>query len=394
MRRIYLDNNATTRTDPRVVEAMLPFLAGTFGNPSSAHSFGRDAEEAVHAARQRVQHLLGAASAQEIVFTASGTEADNTVLLSALEGGGERDEIVTTAVEHPAVLACCLWLQKTRGLKLHIVPVDANGQLDRDAYRAALGARTAVVSVMWANNETGTIFPVAELAEEAHAAGALFHTDAVQVAGKLSIDLQATAIDFLSLSGHKFHAPKGVGVLYARRGTRLSPLLRGGKQERGKRASTENVPGIVGLARAVDLSADALTEEQGRVRALRDQLEQQILARVPGARVLGDIENRLPNTSCIAFEQVESEAVLTLLDRAGIACSGGSACASGAIEPSHVLRAMRVPFAVIHGAIRLSFSRDNDAADVDRVVEVLPGIIETLRRTPASASRLRRRLVA
>ena len=273
---VYLDNNATTRVDPAVVAAMLPFFTEHYGNASSLHGFGATVAKAVAQARRQVQALLGAASEQEIVFTASGTESDTTAILSALQTQPGRDEVVTSAVEHPAVLALCQHLTKTRGTVVHVVPVDAQGRLDIAAYQRALGPRTAVASVMWANNETGTIFPVAELAELAHAAGALFHTDAVQAVGKLPIDAQAAGIDMLSLSGHKLHAPKGIGALYVRRGVKLTPLLRGGGQERGRRAGTENVPAIVGLGRAAELAKAALPDCRTRLAALRDRLEQHV----------------------------------------------------------------------------------------------------------------------
>jgi cysteine desulfurase len=380
MRRVYLDNNATTRVDPRVVQAMLPFFTEQYGNASSTHAFGSEGAQAMRTARQQLQTLLGAAHAHEIVYTASGTEADNTAILSALATQPDRDEVVTSAVEHPAVLALCLWLAKQRGVKVWVTPVDASGRLDLEAYRRALGPRTAIASIMWANNETGTLFPVTQLAGLAHAAGALFHTDAVQAVGKVAIALQASEIDLLSLSGHKLHAPKGIGALYVRHGVRLRPLLRGGHQERGRRAGTENVPAIVGLGLAAELALACLDEAATRVRALRDRLECGILQRIDDATVTGDTAHRLPNTSNIVFDGIEGEAILALLDREGIACSSGSACASGSLEPSHVLRAMRVPYTAAHGAVRFSLSRETTDADVQRVLEVLPGVIDSLRK--------------
>lgn len=379
MRAVYMDNNATTRVSPAVVEAMLPFFTEHFGNASSMHSFGAAVGAAVKAARQKVQALLGAEHDHEIIFTSGGTESDNAAILSALETQGGRKEVVTTAVEHPAVLSLCKHLQESRGVKVHYIPVDARGRLDIDAYRKALGPQTAIASVMWANNETGTVFPVERLAELAHEAGALFHTDAVQAVGKIPIDLKSTEIDMLSLSGHKLHAPKGIGALYVRRGVRMRPLVRGGHQERGRRAGTENVPGIVGLGKAAELALEHMEEERTRVRALRDKLERGILQRVDRCMVTGDTENRLPNTTNIAFEYIEGEAILLLLSRAGVAASSGSACTSGSLEPSHVLRAMNVPYTAAHGAIRFSLSRENDEADVDHVLEVVPAIIEKLR---------------
>lgn len=376
---VYLDNNATTRCDPKVVEAMLPFFTEQFGNASSMHAFGSEVGSALGAARKQLQALIGAEFDHEIVYTSGGTEADNTAILSALETQGQRDEIVTSAVEHPAVLSLLAHLEKTGRAKVHIVGVDAAGRLDMEAYRKVLTDRTAIVSIMWANNETGTIFPVERLAELAHQAGALFHTDAVQAVGKLPIDLKASAIDMLSLSGHKLHGPKGIGALYVRKGVRLRPLIRGGHQERGRRAGTENVPGIIGLGKAAELALEHMADEQTRVAALRDRLEQGLLQRIGNSFVTGDPAHRLPNTCNIAFEYIEGEAILLLMNREGIAASSGSACTSGSLEPSHVLRAMNVPYTAAHGAIRFSFSRENSDADVDRVIEAMPPIIERLR---------------
>lgn len=381
---IYLDNNATTRADPAVVAAMLPFFTQQFGNASSTHAFGRDVAEAVKAARKSLAALLGAAFDHEVVFTSGGTEADNTALLSALSTQEGRNEIVTTAVEHPAILSVAEHLEATGRARVHRIGVDATGRLDLDAYRQALGPRTALASVMWANNETGTLFPVAELAQMAHAAGALFHTDAVQAVGKIAIDLKATQIDMLSLSGHKLHGPKGIGALYVRKGTPFAPLIRGGPQERRRRGGTENVPAIIGLGKAAELALAQMTDTTTRVRDLRDRLEQGVLQQVGQCRVLGDAQNRLPNTSNIAFEQIDGEAVIHRMNRAGIAASLGSACASGSMEPSHVLRAMAVPAEALRGAIRLSFSRDNGEDEVDQVLQILPAIISDLRSMSAA----------
>lgn len=379
MQPVYLDNNATTRVDPHVVDAMLPYFTEQFGNASSIHAFGADVGAAIKGARRQLQALLGAEFDHEIVYTGCGTEADNTALLSALETQGGRNEIVTTCVEHPAILALCAWLEKSRGVKVHYIGVDSRGRLDMDTYRKALGPRTAIASVMWANNETGNLFPVETLAELAHEAGALFHTDAVQAVGKVPMDLKSSEIDMLSLSGHKFHAPKGIGALYVRRGVRLRPMVRGGHQERGRRAGTENAPSIIGMGVAAELAMRHLDEENTRVKALRDRLEKGLIQRISHAMITGDEDNRLPNTSNIAFEYIEGEGILLLLNKAGIAASSGSACTSGSLEPSHVLRAMKVPYTAAHGAIRFSFSRENTAEDVDRVLEVMPGIVETLR---------------
>lgn len=379
MRPIYLDNNATTRADQAVVAAMLPYFAGQFGNASSTHAFGAEVGTALKEARRSLQQLLGAAFDHEIIFTSGGTESDNAAILSALETQQGRDEIVTTSVEHPAILNLVEHLEKARGSKVHLIGVDARGRLDIDAYRSALGPRTAMASVMWANNETGTVFPVEQLAKMAHGVSALFHTDAVQAVGKIPIDLKATEIDMLSLSGHKLHGPKGIGALYVRKGVKFSPLIRGGHQERRRRGGTENVPGIIGLGKAAALAIAHMEEERTRIRALRDRLEQGIMQRIDHCLVNGDDQNRLPNTSNIGFEYLEGEAILLHMDRAGIAASTGSACTAGSTEPSHVLRAMNVPSTALRGAIRLSLSRENTSDDVDRVLEVLPGIIAKLR---------------
>ncbi len=379
MRPVYLDNNATTRADPAVVAAMLPYFSEQFGNPSSAHAFGAEVGSALKQARQNLQALLGAAFDHEIIFTSGGTESDNAAILSALETQQDRDEIVTTSVEHPAILALVEHLERSRGIKVHLIGVDGRGRLDVEAYQRALGPRTAIASVMWANNETGTIFPVERLAKMAHAAGALFHTDAVQAVGKIPIDLKATEIDMLSLSGHKLHGPKGIGALYVRKGVKFSPLVHGGHQERRRRGGTENAPAIVGLGKAAEVAVAHLADERTRIRALRDRLEQGLVQRIDHCFVTGDDQNRLPNTSNIAFEYLDAEAIILHLSRAGVAASIGSACTSGSTEPSHVLRAMNVPSTALHGAIRLSFSRDNTGDDVDRVLDVLPAIIDKLR---------------
>ncbi len=375
---IYLDNNATTRTAPEVVAAMLPFFTTHFGNASSLHGFGAEAAAALRQARRQVQALIGAAQDHEIVFTSGGTEANATAIRAALAVQAGRGEIVTSTVEHPAILQLCDGLERFEGVKVHRIAVDGEGRLDLDAYRASLSARVAVVSLMWANNETGTIFPVDGLAAMAHRVGALFHSDAVQAAGKLPLRLAETEIDMLSLSAHKFHGPKGVGALYLRKGTAFRPLLRGGKQERGRRAGTENVPGIVGAGVAAE-RALALLAEAPRIAALRDRLEQGILSRIGRVLRLGDLRDRLPNTAALAFDYAEGEAILMKLNAAGIAASAGSACASGAMEPSHVIRAMKVPFTAAHGAIRFSLSAETTAEDIDRVIEVLPGIVDDLR---------------
>jgi cysteine desulfurase len=383
--RVYLDNNATTRVDARVVEKMLPYFSDEFGNASSTHVFGSEVANAVRNARRSVQRLLGAAHDHEIIFTSGGTEADNAAIMAGLSVFEGRDEIVTSAVEHPAILSLIEHLQ-LRGVKAHIVDVDSRGRLDMEAFRKALGPKTALVSIMWANNETGTLFPVKELAELAHEAGALFHTDAVQAAGKTPIELKSTMVDFLSLSAHKIHGPKGVGALYVRKGVKFTPLIRGGHQERTRRGGTENTPGIVGFGAAAEIMHNQLTEEASKVGALRDRLERRILREIGDCVVSGDPENRLPNTANIAFFDIEGEAVLSHLNRAGVAASTGSACTAGSNEPSHVLRAMNVPPRALNGAIRFSLSRDNCEADVDRVMEVLPDIVARLRDIAQAAA--------
>jgi len=382
VRPIYLDNNATTRTDPSVVAAMLPFFSEQFGNASSTHAFGSDVAQAVREARRSVQALIGAAFDHEIVFTSGGTESDNAAILSALAVQEGRDEIVTTSVEHPAVLSLVEELGRRR-IRSHLIPVDTRGRLDIEAYRRALGHRTAIASVMWANNETGTVFPVEDLAKMARSAGALFHTDAVQAVGRIPIDLKSTEIDMLSLSGHKLHGPKGIGALYLRKGTKFTPMIQGGPQERRRRAGTENVPGIVGLGKAAELAAAQPERERTQIAVLRDRLEQGIL-RLGRCMVLGDVKSRLPNTSNIAFEHLEGEAIIHHLNRAGIAASLGSACASGSMEPSHVLRAMNVPSTALRGAIRLSLSRATTIDEIDHVLHVLPDIISKLRASSSS----------
>ncbi|MBM3551512.1 MAG: cysteine desulfurase NifS [Alphaproteobacteria bacterium] len=387
MRRVYLDNNATTRTDPGVVAKMLPFFSDDFGNASSSHGFGIEVSGAVREARRSVQALLGAAHDHEIVFTSGGTESDNAAIMAGLAAREGRDEIVTTAVEHPAILSLVEHLKETRGVTVHFIGVDARGRIDLDAFRAAVGPKTAIVSAMWANNETGTLFPVEELALVAHEAGALFHTDAVQAVGKIAIDLKATQIDFLSLSGHKLHGPKGIGALYVRKGAKFAPFIRGGHQERARRGGgTENTPGIVGLGAAAELARLRLQEDAAHIMALRDRLERGLTQKIDRCRVSGDVDNRLVNTCNIAFCDIEGEAALTHLDRAGIAASTGSACTAGSTEPSHVLRAMNVPEEALHGAIRFSLSRENTIAEIDEVLDTLPSIVARLREI-ARASR-------
>lgn len=378
-RIIYLDNNATTRVDPAVIDAMMPFLTTWYGNPSSIHTFGGQVRRHIEQARERVAALLGA-DPGEIIFTSCGTESDNAAILSALENDVRRRKVVTTRVEHPAVLGMAKVLQQ-RGYHVEYCPVNNRGQLCMDALCGMITDDTALVSVMWANNESGNIYPVYECAEIAHQHGALFHTDAVQAVGKLPINLAKANIDFLSLSGHKLHAPKGIGALYVRRGRTFHQYLIGGHQEFGKRAGTENVPGIVALGKAAELAAEHLDDERTRVAALRDRLEQKILAATaPDARVNGNPRNRLPNTTNISFSYVEGESILLHLNRYGIAASSGSACTSGSLEPSHVLRAMGIPEVALHGSVRFSLSRYTTEQDIDFVAEKMPPIIENLRQ--------------
>jgi cysteine desulfurase len=376
---IYLDNNATTMVSPEVVEAMLPYFSEQFGNPSSLHQFGDKVGRAIKRARAQVQVLLGAAHDSEIVFTSCGTESDSTAILSALKAQPDRKEIITTVVEHPAVLSLCEHLEKD-GYRVHYLKVDSRGRLDMQEYMDLLSDKVAIVSVMWANNESGTLFPVEDMAMLAKSAGVMFHTDAVQAVGKLPINLKDSAIDMLSLSGHKLHAPKGIGVLYVRRNTRFRPLLRGGHQERGRRAGTENTASIVALGEACAQAAGHMEYEKTFVRAMRDRLEQGILAAVPNCFVTGDPGNRLPNTCNIAFEYIEGEAILLLLNKQGIAASSGSACTSGSLEPSHVMRAMGIPFTAAHGTVRFSLSRYNSMQEIERVIEAVPPIVAQLRR--------------
>lgn len=378
---IYMDNNATTRIAPEVLEAMMPYLADYYGNPSSMHTFGGQVGQALARARGQVASLLGA-DPEEITFTSCGTESDSTAILSALQTYPEKRHVVTTRVEHPAIKNLCENLDRLTGHKHRVtrLKVAADGTLDLNEYAEALTEDTAIVSVMWANNETGVIFPIERMARMARERGILFHTDAVQAVGKVPINLKELDVDFLSLSGHKLHAPKGVGVLYVRRGTMFVPFLTGGHQEKGRRGGTENVASIIALGRACDLAAEKMVDENTRVKALRDKLEEGLLAAVPKSMLNGHKTDRLPNTSNISFEYVEGEAILLHMNRYNICASSGSACTSGSLEPSHVLRAMGVPFTAAHGSIRFSLSTYNTEAEVDFVLEKMPGIIESLRQ--------------
>ncbi|MCX6339092.1 MAG: cysteine desulfurase NifS [Candidatus Aureabacteria bacterium] len=377
MRIVYLDNNATTAIAPEVLDAMTPFLRDLWGNPSSMHTFGGQVRKYIDRARQQVARFIGAEE-DEIIFTGCGTESDNTAIMAALEANPGRRHIVTTRVEHPAVLSLCQRLEK-EGHQVTWLSVDAQGMLDLDEVRRSVNECTGVVSVMYANNETGVIFPVEEVGKIARAAGCFFHVDAVQAGGKIPLNMRRSAIDYLALSGHKLHAPKGVGILYIRKGTKFSPLIVGGHQEMGRRGGTENVASIIGLGAACELAGKHMEEENVKVKKLRDQLERALLAKAPDARLNGHPEVRLPNTSNISFEYVEGESILLRLNELGICASSGSACTSGSLEPSHVLRAMGVPYTAAHGSVRFSLSRYTTVEEIDFVIEQLPPIIADLR---------------
>ena len=374
---VYFDNNATTRVAPEVVEAMLPFFHELYGNPSSMHSFGGQVGRKIQDAREKVAALLGA-QPDEIIFTSCGTESDNASVMGTLERYPEKRHFVTTRVEHPAVWNLCPYL-RNKGYRITELAVDRYGRLDLEELKSVLSDDTVLVSVMSANNETGVIFPIEAIGEIVKARGIPFHTDAVQAVGKIPLDMSRQPVDMLSLSGHKLHAPKGIGVLYLRRGTKFSPLMKGGHQEKGRRGGTENVPYIIGLGKAAELALTHMEEENARVRALRDRLEKGLVESVPNTLVNGDVESRLPNTSSVCFEYVEGESILMMLDEIGVCASSGSACTSGSLEPSHVLRAMGVPFTAAHGSIRFSLSIYNQEEEVDHVLKHMPRIIENLR---------------
>jgi cysteine desulfurase len=378
MKPVYLDNNATTQVAPEVLEEMLPYFTQFYGNPSSMHTFGGNVAKKIKEARAKLAELLGA-QPEEIVFTSCGTESDSTAIWAALRANPGKRHIITSNVEHSAIKNLSEYLAR-HGYRVTFVPVDRLGRLDLEYLYDHLDDETAIISLMWANNETGVIFPVEEVAARARKRGAIFHTDAVQTVGKVPINMAANTIDMLALSGHKLHAPKGVGALYIRRGTKFAPFLLGGHQEHGRRGGTENVAGVVGLGKAAELAAVRMTDENTRVKVLRDKLENTLLQRIPNSMVNGDRENRLPNTSSLAFEFVEGESILLMLDEFNICASSGSACTSGSLEPSHVLRAMDVPFTAAHGSIRFSLSIYNTEAEIDLVIEKLPPIIDRLRK--------------
>ncbi|HEY9624434.1 MAG TPA: cysteine desulfurase NifS [Crinalium sp.] len=375
---IYLDNNATTKVDPAVVAAMLPYLEEYYGNPSSMHSFGGQVGKAIKEARSQVAALLGAAEDSEIIFTSCGSEGNNTAIRAALAAQPDKRHIITTQVEHACVMNVCKQLEK-QGYTVTYLSVDGRGQLDLSELEAALTGNTALVTTMYANNETGVIFPIEQIGSMVKEYGATYHVDAVQAVGKIPLNLKTSSIDLLTLSGHKLHAPKGVGALYVRRGFRFRPYLLGGHQERGRRAGTENVAGIVGLGKAAELEQIYLQSAVAQERKLRDRLEKGILSAIPNCEVNGDRVNRLPNTTNIGFKYIEGEAILLSLDKYGICASSGSACTSGSLEPSHVLRAMGLPYTTLHGSIRFSLSRYTTDFEIDQVLNILPPIIERLR---------------
>ncbi len=377
MKTIYFDNNATTKVAEQVLEEIKPYFCDLYGNPSSMHTFGGQIGAKIRNAREQITALLGC-EPSEIIFTAGGTESDNTAIMGTLTAKPNKRKIITTRVEHPAVLTTCRELEN-HGYTVVELPVDKQGQLALDELEEQIDDDTALVTIMYANNETGVVFPIEKIAELATDKGVIFHTDAVQAIGKIPLNLSKSNIDLLSLSGHKLHAPKGVGALYVKKGTRLSPYMLGGHQEAGRRAGTENVPGIIGLGKACELAAKNIEEENQRVKTLRDKLENALLEKCPGSSLNGGKQNRLPNTTNISFEYIEGEAILLMLDKFGICASSGSACTSGSLEPSHVLRTMGVPFTAAHGSIRFSLSRYNTEEEVDYCLEKMPEIVNKLR---------------
>jgi cysteine desulfurase len=381
----YLDNNATTRVAPEVVETMLPFFAEKWGNPSSAYSFGNQLQKHLETAREKVAALINA-DPREVLFTSCGTESNNTAINSAVRLNPKKRHIITTAVEHSANIKYCKFLE-TQGYEITWLPVEPDGSLDVHLLVESIRPDTAIVSIMWANNETGVLFPVEEIAAICQSHHVPFHTDAVQVAGKLKIDVQLLGADFLSLSAHKLHAPKGIGLLYVKRRTPFQPMIIGGQQERGRRGGTENVPYIVGFGRAAELAIENIGDENTRIRRMRDRMEESILTTIPEATRNGSRQHRLPNTSNVAFAGVEAEAILLLLNQLEICASSGSACTTGSIEPSHVLSAMGLPPDLARSSVRFSLGKYNSDEDVDLLVEHLPAIIQRLRaESPVSAA--------
>jgi len=377
VKTVYVDNNATTMVAPEVVEAMLPYFSELYGNASSMHFFGGQVQKKVNEARDKVADLLGA-DPTEIVFTSCGTESDNAAIRGVLDSYLEKRHFITSRVEHAAVNNVATYLGR-KGYRVTELLVDRKGRLDLDDLREGITDQTAIVSIMYANNETGVIFPIEEIGQIVKERGIPFHTDAVQAVGKIPINLAKSTIDMLSLSGHKLHAPKGTGVLYIRKGTRFSPFMIGGHQESGRRGGTENVPYVVGLGKACELAKKNMEDENTRVKALRDYLEKRILETIPNVLVNGDRNHKLPNTVSVSFEYVEGESILIMLSDLGICASSGSACTSGSLEPSHVLRAMGVPFTAAHGSIRFSLSIYNTKEEMDYILEHLPRIVARLR---------------
>lgn len=376
---IYTDNNATTKVADEVIEEMLPYLGKFYGNPSSMYTFGDEVGKKIRKARQQVADLIHA-DPEEIIFTSCGTESDNAAVHAAITAFPEKKHLITSAVEHPAIKNLFAYLGDKKGYEVTFVPVDKKGRLDTQVLYDAMSDNTAIVSLMWANNETGVIFPIEEVAAKAREKGILFHTDAVQAAGKVPIDVKATGVDMLSMSGHKIHAPKGIGVLYVKKGFKFPAFLIGGHQEGGRRGGTENTVSIIGLGKACELARENLGMMNTEVREMRDYLESRLLNEIPGTSVNGDQKSRLPNTLSIGFDAVEGESILMLLDRKGICASSGSACTSGSLDPSHVLMAMEVPFKSAHGTIRFSLSHYNTKAEMDIIVETLIPAIERLRQ--------------
>ncbi|MCP3942949.1 MAG: cysteine desulfurase NifS [Desulfobacteraceae bacterium] len=378
MNVIYTDNNATTKVADEVIEEMMPYFGELYGNPSSMHTFGDQVGKKVKQARQRVADLINA-DPDEIVFTSCGTESDNSAIYAAINAFPERKHIITSNVEHPAIKNLFSHLAKKEGYEVTFVPVDKKGQLNTKVLYESMSENTAIISLMWANNETGVIFPIEEVAQKAREKGIVFHTDAVQATGKLDIDVKKTGVDMLSLSGHKIHAPKGIGVLYIKKGFKFTPYLIGGHQEDGRRGGTENTAFIIGLGKACELAKNNLELMNTEVKELRDYLQSQLLEKIAGTTVNGVIDNRLPNTLSIGFDAVEGESILLLLDREGICASSGSACTSGSLDPSHVLVAMEVPFKSAHGTIRFSLSHYNTKDEMDHIITAMVPIIEKLR---------------
>lgn len=374
---VYFDNNATTAVAEEVFAQMEPYFCQFYGNPSSMHTFGGQVGQKLRQARAQVADLLGC-QAEEIVFTGSGTESDNTAIKGAVAAQPGKRKIITSRVEHPAVLQVCRDLE-AEGYTLIEIGVDDQGRLDMEQLERQLDENTAIVTIMHANNETGVVFPIEQIARMVTGKGIVFHTDAVQTAGKIPLNMKDSPIDLLSISAHKLHGPKGVGALYVRKGTRIKPFIVGGHQEANRRAGTENVPGIIGLGHAALMARENIEDENSRVKALRDKLETQVTAACPNSWINGKDADRLPNTTNISFEYIEGEAILLMLDQLGICASSGSACTSGSLEPSHVLRAMGIPFTAAHGSIRFSLSRYNTDQQVDYLVEHIPAVINRLR---------------